>query len=49
MEFLKDLSQYFMQNKKYWLIPLFIVFLLFGFLMYLSGNTVIAPMIYTIF
>ncbi len=35
-------------NKKWWMIPLFLVFLLFGLLMLLSG-TGMAPFIYSLF
>jgi hypothetical protein len=36
------------QNKKYWLIPLVIILLLFGVLIVLGSSTV-APFIYTLF
>jgi hypothetical protein len=36
------------QNKKYWLIPLVVVLLLFGVLIIL-GTTAAAPFIYTLF
>ncbi len=36
------------QNKKYWLIPLIIILLLFGVLIIL-GSTAAAPFIYTLF
>ena len=36
------------QNKKYWLIPLILVLLLFGVLIIL-GSTAAAPFIYTLF
>ncbi len=35
-------------NKQWWMIPLFLVFLLFGLLMLLSG-TGMAPFIYSLF
>ena len=35
-------------NKKWWMIPIFIVFFLFGLLILLSG-TGLAPFIYTLF
>ena len=37
-----------MQNKKFWMIPIFIVLLLFGVLLIL-GSTGAAPFIYTLF
>jgi hypothetical protein len=40
---------YFLRtNKKWWLLPILIVLLLFGALMILSG-TAVAPFIYTLF
>jgi hypothetical protein len=36
------------QQRKYWLMPLVIVLLLFGLLVFLSG-TAVAPFIYTLF
>ena len=36
------------QNKKYWLMPLIVVLLLFGILVIL-GSTAAAPFIYTLF
>jgi len=40
-EFLKE-------NKKFWLIPIIIVLLLFGLLIFLGGSSA-APFIYTLF
>ncbi|MDP6139500.1 MAG: DUF5989 family protein, partial [Candidatus Woesearchaeota archaeon] len=36
-------------RKKYWLIPIIIVLVLFGGLIILSQGSAIAPFIYTIF
>jgi hypothetical protein len=36
------------QNKKYWMIPLILILLAFGVLLWL-GTTAAAPFIYTIF
>jgi hypothetical protein len=49
MDFIKDLFAYFKSNKKYWLIPLFVVLLLLGILVFLSSNAVVAPFVYTLF
>ena len=49
MEFLKDMLQFFMQRKKFWLLPLVIVLLLFGVLVVLSSGSAIAPFIYSVF
>ncbi|MDA9076559.1 DUF5989 family protein [bacterium] len=42
MEFLKV-------RKKYWLLPILLVLVLFGGLIVLSQGTAVAPFIYTIF
>jgi hypothetical protein len=49
LEFLNDLWGFLRVRKKYWLIPLILVLLLFGVLIILGGNTSIAPFIYTLF
>jgi len=49
MEFLKDLWGFLKTRKKFWLIPLIAVLLIFGILIVLSSGTAIAPFIYTLF
>lgn len=49
MDFLKDLWGFLRVRKKFWLLPIIIVLLLFGVLVVLSGGSAIAPFIYTIF
>jgi len=49
MEFLKEFWEFLKIRKKYWLIPIIIVLVLFGGLIILSQGSVIAPFIYTIF
>ncbi len=49
MEFLKELWEFFKVRKKYWLMPIIIVLVLFGGLIILSQGSVVAPFIYTIF
>jgi hypothetical protein len=46
--FLRELWGFLRENKKWWLIPILIVLLLFGLLILLSG-TGVAPFIYTLF
>ena len=45
MEFLEFLNV----RKKYWLLPILLVLVLFGGLIVLSQGSAIAPFIYTIF
>ena len=43
-----ELCRFFLQNKKYWMIPIVLILLGFGFLIILGG-TAVAPFIYTLF
>lgn len=49
MEFLSDLWRYMKARKKYWLIPLIVVIIIFGVIIVLSSGSAIAPAIYTLF
>lgn len=37
------------ERKKYWLLPIVLIFLLVGILLVTTQSTVIAPFIYTLF
>ena len=43
-----ELWSFLKQNKKWWLLPILVVLLLFGLLILLSGTS-LAPFIYTLF
>jgi len=50
MSFFKEFCDYLKIRKKYWLIPIFLVLLVFGSLIFLGqGSPAIAPWIYAIF
>ncbi len=49
LEFLKEFWDFLKVRKKYWLLPILIVLVLFGALIVLSQGTAVAPFIYTIF
>ena len=49
MEFLKEFLEFLKVRKKYWLIPIIIVLVLFGGLIIFTQGSAIAPFIYTIF
>ena len=49
MEFLKEFWEFLKIRKKYWLLPIIIVLVLFGGFIILSQGSAIAPFIYTIF
>lgn len=45
---LSELWGFLRENKKWWLLPILIMLLVFGLLIFLSG-TAVAPFIYTLF
>jgi hypothetical protein len=49
MEFLKELWYFFKIRKKFWLLPIIVMMVLFGGLVILSQGSAVAPFIYTIF
>jgi len=49
MSFIKEFWEFLNVRKKYWLLPIIIVLVLFGGLIILSQGSVVAPFIYTIF
>ena len=49
MDFLKEFLEFLKVRKKYWLLPILLVLVLFGGLIILSQGSAVAPFIYTIF
>ncbi len=49
MLFLRELMEFLLARKKYWLIPVVLVMVMFGGLLVLSQGSAVAPFIYTIF
>ena len=49
MDFLRDLWGFLKVRKKFWMLPLILILLLFGILIVLTAGTAIAPFIYTLF
>jgi hypothetical protein len=49
MEFIKEFINFIRVRKKYWLLPILIVLVLFGGLIILSQGSAVAPFIYAIF
>jgi hypothetical protein len=49
MSFLSEIIEFLFNRKKYWLIPILIMMLLFGGLIILTQGSAVAPFIYTIF
>ena len=49
MSFIVEFWEFLKVRKKYWLLPIIAVLLLFGGLIVLTQGTAVAPFIYTIF
>ncbi|MFZ3089133.1 MAG: DUF5989 family protein [Nitrospirota bacterium] len=49
MYFLKEFWEYMKIRKKFWLIPIMLILLLIGALLFLTEGSVVAPFIYTLF
>jgi hypothetical protein len=48
-EFISELWGFMRERKKFWLLPIVMVLLLFGSLVVLTQGSVVAPFIYTLF
>lgn len=46
---IKELFEFLVKKKKFWVIPIIIILLLIGFLIILTEGSAIAPFIYTLF
>ncbi len=44
-----ELVQFFLANKRWWLLPMVLLLLAFGVLLILAQSSAIAPFIYTLF
>jgi hypothetical protein len=49
MEFIKDLYQFLMERKKWWLVPIIIFLVMLGLLLVLAESSAVAPFIYPVF
>ncbi len=49
MAFLIELWQFLLERKKFWLLPILIMMVVFGGLIVLSQGSAVAPFIYTLF
>ncbi len=49
MSFLIELWAFFRTRKKFWLLPIIVMMVLFGGLIVLTQGTAVAPFIYTLF
>ena len=49
MSFVRELIEFLLVRKKYWLMPVVLLIALFGGLVLLTKGSAIAPFIYTLF
>jgi hypothetical protein len=49
MSFLTELWFFLKIRKKFWMLPIILILLLFGGLIVMTEGTVIAPFVYTLF
>ncbi len=49
MQIVREIFEFMLKRKKYWIIPIIILLLLFGILIFLTQGTALAPFIYTLF
>jgi hypothetical protein len=49
VDFLKDIWGFLRVRKKFWLLPIILVLLLFGALIVFTSGSAIAPFVYTLF
>ena len=48
-EFIIELWAFMKERKKFWLLPILVVLLLFGSLMVFTQGSAVAPFVYTLF
>jgi hypothetical protein len=49
MAFVRELFEFLLVRKKFWLMPIVVIMTLFGGLLVLSKGSAVAPFIYTLF
>lgn len=49
MEFLKDMFQFLMERKKWWLLPIVLALLILGLLLIFAESSAVAPFVYPMF
>lgn len=49
VEFVVELWAFLRERKKFWLLPIIVVLVLFGTLLFLTQGSALAPFIYTLF
>ena len=49
VEFVRDFAGFLRERKRFWLLPLFLVLLVLGLLVFFTQGSALAPLIYSIF
>tara|TARA_Y100000590_G_scaffold425158_1_gene532859 strand:+ start:2626 stop:2775 length:150 start_codon:yes stop_codon:yes gene_type:complete len=49
MSFIKEFWEFLKIRKKYWLLPILFILIVFGGIFFLAQGSALAPFIYTIF
>lgn len=49
MDFLKEIWRFMKVRRKFWLLPIMVMMVIFGGLIVLTKGSAVAPFIYTIF
>ena len=49
MSFVRELMEFLLVRKKFWLMPILVLMALFGGLIVLTQGSAVAPFIYTLF
>jgi len=49
LEIIKEIFEFLIKKKKFWLIPIIIILLLIGVIIVVTEGSAIAPFIYTLF
>lgn len=49
MEFLKDMYEFLMERKKWWLLPIILALLILGLLLIFAESSAVAPFVYPMF
>lgn len=47
--FFRDFGKFLWQRKLWWMLPVVVVFLLFGVLVFMAQSSAVAPFIYVLF
>lgn len=49
MEFIKDIFNFLMERKKWWLLPIILALLVLGLLLIFAESSAVAPFVYPMF